>query len=852
MSGCLADTMRFNEVTSRNFIVFCFLFVAAWAPRVAGLDQTVTVDERKWLARSGNFFQAISHSDWASTFQRGHPGVTIMWAGMLGFAQLAPDYPEVVPSAHWEGEQLEAWLRQSGRATPLELLAAGRWWVALLISLLITASYFPLRRLFGGKLAFLLALFVAWNPFLLALSRQLHPDGLVANFIYLAALYLLAWLYAGQAHRDLILSGILLGLAWATKAPAILLLPAGGLLFLLAIIRRYRALTPMGDKATFLAASKHWLGAGLCWGMVAVMTFVAIWPAMWVHPLGTLQQMALEMAGYVEGHVSANYFWGQTVNDPGYLFYPVVYLLRTTPATLLGLALASLGAWRRWQPFDQSVIRQWAGALVLLALTFAVGMTFGGKKFDRYLLPVFPLLDLLAALGWVGLTTWIMAWWRQRQGQQDGDRPQVAPATTGALRLAPDWQRPALVLGLAVTLGLHGLLGFVHYPYYLTYYNPLFGGSATAANVLMLGWGEGLDAAAAWLNQQPDAEQVRVASSYGDGPLSYFLRSQRPVLSLWTPDFWFDADYVVLYVNQWQRRDIIPEIVDYFSAQTPVYVVRSHGLELARIYAMRGKTPPDFAGVYTESATTFDNQLYLAAYSMGLHSFLTGDRFTIRLYWKKLAPVEQTYVATTQLIAPNGQTVGQSQHTLGTEDGDDWPLYGVYYDEHELIVPTVAASGVYTVQVTLAVSDPDTPVLLADSQSRADEEPRPHAVTTIAVQAAERHTTNVQWGDTQLVALQHEAQTKPGETLWVDMTMAGNLDPSHKLSARLVDPAGVTVAQTDKTLAPTMRFDLTLPAEAATGIYQLVAVLYEEQTLASLPDSTGEHLLILATVEVVR
>jgi hypothetical protein len=803
-------------------IALCLLFVATWTPRVAGLDQTVTVDERKWLARAGNFLVAINHGDWANTFQRGHPGVTIMWAGALGFQQLAPTYRQIVPSAQWEGEQLEAWLRQQ-EIPPLSLLAAGRWWVVLLITLLVTTSYLPLRRLFGSQIAFLLVLFVTWNPFHLALSRQLHPDGLVANFIYLAWLYLLAWFYAGRARGDLLVAGGLMGLAWATKAPAILLLPAGGLLFLLESMRSHRTLLVTDRKATFLAVGKSFLGAGLLWGVAAVVTFVVIWPAMWVQPVGTLRQMALEMAGYLEGHVSANYFWGATVHDPGYLFYPVAYLLRTTPATLLGLALASVGVWQRWQPFDQPIIRRWVGAVLLLALLFALAMTLGGKKFDRYLLPVFPLLDLLAALGWIGLATWVVGRWRQHR------QSPATVATVGQLGM------PVLVSSLAVTLSLHGLLGFVQYPYYLTYYNPLVGGSGTAARVLLVGWGEGLDGAAAWLNQQPGAEVARVASSYGDGPLSYFLQSERPVLSLWTPTFWFDTDYVVLYVNQWQRRAVIPEIVDYFSAETPVHVVRFQGLELARIYSMAGKTPPDFAGVYTESAANFGDQLYLAAYSMGAQTFLTGDQFTIRLYWKKLAPLADAYVATVQLLTPDGQAVGQSQQMLNTEE-DDWPLYGVYYDEHELAVPAVTGAGVYTVQVLLTPSGQDSPLRLASSDHSGDDSQPPHPVTAITVQAAERYATAVQWEDLQLVALQHMAQTKPGATLWVDMTMAGAIDDVHKLSARLVDPAGVTMAQTDKPLAAQMRFDLTLPAEAVTGRYDLVVVLYDAQTLAPLPN----------------
>ena len=40
-------------------------------------------------------------------------------------------------------------------------------------------------------------------------------------------------------------------------------------------------------------------------------------------------------------------------------------------------------------------------------------------------------------------------------------------------------------------------------PYYLPYYNPLVGGTKVAPRVLLYGWGEALDRAAAYLNTSP-------------------------------------------------------------------------------------------------------------------------------------------------------------------------------------------------------------------------------------------------------------------------------------------------------------------------------------------------------------
>ena len=66
-------------------------------------------------------------------------------------------------------EQLEPWLREHSRWTPLELFTAARWWMVLWIALLTVAAYFPLRKLFGAPIAALAVLVLAWDPFFIAL-----------------------------------------------------------------------------------------------------------------------------------------------------------------------------------------------------------------------------------------------------------------------------------------------------------------------------------------------------------------------------------------------------------------------------------------------------------------------------------------------------------------------------------------------------------------------------------------------------------------------------------------------------------------------------------------------------------
>ncbi len=134
-----------------------------------------------------------------------------------------------------------AWLQANTSHTPLELLAAGRWWVVLGVSLLIAVAFLPLRRLLGDLAAALAVLFVAWMPWAVALSRQLHPDGYVSSLIFVALVFFLGWLYGGRNRSDLIVSGVIMGLAWLTKTPAAFLVPVGAILIGMEGFRQRRA-----------------------------------------------------------------------------------------------------------------------------------------------------------------------------------------------------------------------------------------------------------------------------------------------------------------------------------------------------------------------------------------------------------------------------------------------------------------------------------------------------------------------------------------------------------------------------------------------------------------------------------
>ncbi|MEZ4557668.1 MAG: glycosyltransferase family 39 protein [Caldilineaceae bacterium] len=384
---------------ARTLVATTLLFFAVWIPRTVTLELFVTADEADWLQRSVEFTRALLQRNWAGTFQFIHPAETTLWTGSIGALRTLPDFPALMAAIATPGQPLpllDEWLLEATGVTPLHLLAVTRWWVVLIIALVTTLTFFPLRRLLGDGLAWVALLMIGWSPFMVGFSRELQPDGFLATFYFLSVVALLAWIYTGLRTRDLVLAGVAMGLAWLTKTPAALLVPAGGLVVGLEVWRRVRAEAAAPgapSRGVILRRDAHvrrLVGGYVMWGVVATAVFFALFPAMWLDPLGVLGNIYTVMVEYSGGHTNPNFFMGRAVHDPGPLFYPVAFSVPHHAATLIGLAAALVAACAA-APLDRPTVRRAVGGMLIFALIFFLGMTVIGKKFDRYLLPIIPL-----------------------------------------------------------------------------------------------------------------------------------------------------------------------------------------------------------------------------------------------------------------------------------------------------------------------------------------------------------------------------------------------------------------------------------------------------------------------------
>jgi hypothetical protein len=407
-----------------------------------------------------------------------------MWLGAAGVTVQRLLDPSG-SAAHLDWIRRLAWLApENGEALRhlAPFLPWGRVAVALVTTLGLIVLYPLLVRLFDRRVALLTVGLLACDPFLIGHSGLLHTDALLATFSLLALATALCGLREPRRAIWPALSGLFTGLALLTKTPALILPPSILLLIAIAHVRNSQASNPR----SLVRRLPVFMGHCSLFILLATITCLALYPALWTDPAGTLRTLSTFVVRHVEMVQRPIFFAGRATYDPGLAFYPVVLLFRISPVALAGLTIGPI-ILRRLPPDHRLTF--------LLSIAFAVGfgvlMSLGAKKHDRYLLPAFPPLTLAAALGIQALT-------------DPHPRESTNPTNYRSTNL-PIYQRAILAFQALIALA------FVFHP--LTYANPLAGGPWAVARVLPMDWGEGMGAAARWLNRQPDAETLTVAAA---------------------------------------------------------------------------------------------------------------------------------------------------------------------------------------------------------------------------------------------------------------------------------------------------------------------------------------------------
>ncbi len=603
------------------------IFALALLPRLIGLGRFAFPDEETWIERSLLFITGLARGDLMATWQNNHPGVVPMWgfSAMLWLRTTWFDPPGGLAALakHLPTTEMPA------------LLGTAALFTALATALGVVGVFLLARRLFGPTVALLAAILVALDPFFLTHSRIVHLDGILTALMICAALAFLCYL-SFEERKYLFASGVLWGLGLLTKSPALFLVPFVALVtaFSYFLAAGWRLDRPRLRR--LVVAFAFWFAVG--WAV-----FFLLWPAAWFHPL----DMAIRIFkgsrwGVITSH-GTNYFLGQEVATPGPLYYAVILPLRLTPVTLIGglLAIPWLGRrlWRQTRhpgltgPLERRT-NLVGVSLLAYVFFFTLALTLAAKKGERYLVPVFPAVDILTAMLLGAMISWTTARW---------------PRILAARRLA---------LALAAALLIIASLSWLRLaPYYGAYFNPLAGGGKAAAYAYPFGQGEGLDMAAAYLNARPEAAALSAASFY-PRQFSYYFRGTARSLRRgkdWDGT-WRFSDYVVFYVSQVQRDLPTASLVRFFrESQKPVFTARLADADFAWVYRspalLSGHTPATSGTL----SNTFDGRLALTGYDLGQSALASGQMAEVALHWQAVRPVKDNFLFRLRLVDESGR-----------------------------------------------------------------------------------------------------------------------------------------------------------------------------------------------------
>jgi hypothetical protein len=860
-----------NRNWRRALGISVVLFLLALVPRVVGLDIFITPDEPRWINRSASFLEAVLAGDFIRTIHVGETpgGVITKWCGSAGMGVkylLLRLQPSAGTEASRHADSLGEFLRwlQDDPHNPLEVMVAVRWPIALITSCSVVGIYLLARELFAERVALLGAILLSMEPFYFALSRVLHLDALVTSFMALSILSLAICLRRNRLSPLLVFSGVTAGLGVATKVSALFLVPFAGLMALAVYwvevpgtsegspMDRYE---PLGrqplDRSSHVSAGhlnvQQWQKALhlavilAVWVGVAGLTFALLWPAMWVDPLVALQRLlggSSELAG--TGH--PQFFLGQVVDDPGPWFFPVAFLFRVSPLTLLG-AVAGLPLLlrkrrgREGQRLKSSLFWLWAYAFLFVAF-----ITLSPKKLDRYLLPIFPAMTLLAAAG-------LWEWAEVLQQRISGLLGRWGARTTYLLPLG--------------CLVLQAVFLFPHYPYYFTFYNPALGGLRQASRVILVGWEEGMEKVARYLNEKEGIEDKRVLAWYSALGFNTFFRGEsrelsperQPADDVW---LWYESDNVVFYINQVQRELPDARTVAFFRSREPEYTVRLKGLEYAWVYKVPEGVPKEAYPFEEIVLVDLGDKVRLLGYDVEEVTVEADDRtyLPLTLYWQNLGPLDADYRQYLKLI--NGV-----YHIWGQQEGyplwdgfmtSTWQEGVVIRDDRQVEILPGTPPGAY--QVAVRWLEPYSGLSLQPTGGGDlllgpfDIPPRPPpAVESLDI---EHPMTAELDGQVRFLGYNLEGRFRPGDTLHLTLfwQALAEMDENYTVFTHLIDGKGRIWGQKDNQpvdgFYPTGgwaageivrdQYDLSISPEAPFGSYWIAVGMYRAET--------GERLMV--------
>lgn len=483
----------------KKHLLAFLLFVITLTPRLLELKSFVTVDEPFWLSVGANYYYALARREFQNTVYEYHPAVTTMSVITAAFLTDFPDFRKLGQGYFdVDKEKFDPFIVEHGH-DPLYLLYLSRVFQVLVITTLILFIFYFLSALLGEKKAFFVTALFSIAPYFLGHSRVLSHEAMLSAFALTSIFGLIAYLESERKWVYLVVSAAAAAIAQLTKSSAMAMFPVIGLILVVAVFEKSKE---RGSKAALLDHLKIF---GI-WLAAMVLVYFLVWPGMWVAPGKMLYEVYGNAFSYafqgsrlqVTQELQPARFTIDSVGSTAMLFGRFI-LESGTIITWTGVALALASFFLRGKHSPSAVEKKifiyLFTAAVMFVLLFSVAQ---GLNYRHYVMTAHVSMAVIGALGW--------AVWINRL--EKNSLAQFAAILLIALQVAE---------------------GAAFYPYFYTYYNPLvaaINGAPPTSN-----YGEGIELAAAYLNDKPNGDALAVFSYRGRGPFSYFFRGKTVILN---------------------------------------------------------------------------------------------------------------------------------------------------------------------------------------------------------------------------------------------------------------------------------------------------------------------------------
>ena len=313
----------------------------------------------RWFYRSDRFAEAFQSLNLEQTYQKYHPGVTLMYLSSIGktiFGNITIyPYNQFINDLFW---------------SKFLVVVAESILIIYSLSMLLKASISKEQLTYLG-------IMLAFEPYFLGINKFLHVTGLVSVlfFAIISTMYYYSQLNKLEWKNYIVLS-FLVAILILSKFTGVIIAP-----FILILLLN-KNIKFKNNKEILLNFVKQCL-------IILILTIIIIYilfPALWLNPINLIAKMYTD--GFLDTATSTNNNWGPIINLR-YLYFYENYFLRSS-LTIIPAVLSVIYLFINRQKLKNDSIFLIISILFIIYYSFV--MVIPGKVNERYITPLFPFV----------------------------------------------------------------------------------------------------------------------------------------------------------------------------------------------------------------------------------------------------------------------------------------------------------------------------------------------------------------------------------------------------------------------------------------------------------------------------